>query len=135
MIIKRQIDIENEVRKALLPYLKAYCRPLPAKYSLPNILITQAGGVTTNTVDTFTVVIDARAETELEAGEMLRTAVGILKQVAKEQTTAIRHVIVNTSGSWGSDPVRPDLAMFSATLLITAHEENANIRRNNTCRK
>ena len=127
MNIKRQIDIEDEVRKALSPYLTAYCRPLPAKYSLPNILITQAGGVTTNTVDTFTVVIDARAETELEAGEMLRTAVGILKQVAKEQTTAIRHVIVNTSGSWGNDPVRPDLAMFSATLLITAHEENANI--------
>ena len=127
MIIKRQIDIEDEVRKALLPYLTAYVRPLPAKYSLPNILITQAGGVTTNTVDTFTVVIDARAETELEAGEMLRTAVGILKQVAKEQTTAIRHVIVNTSGSWGNAPVRPDLAMFSATLLITAHEENANI--------
>ena len=127
MIIKRQIDIEDEVRKALLPYLTAYVRPLPAKYSLPNILITQAGGVTTNTVDTFTVVIDARAETELEAGEMLRTAVGILKQVAKEQTTAIRHVIVNTSGSWGSDPARPDLAMFSATLLITAHEENATI--------
>ena len=129
MIIKRQIDIEDEVRKALLPYLTAYVRPLPAKYSLPNILITQAGGVTTNTVDTFTVVIDARAETELEAGEMLRTAVGILKQVAKEQTTAIRHVIVNTSGSWGNDPVRPDLAMFSATLLITAHEENATIIR------
>ena len=127
MIIKRQIDIEDEVRKALLPYLTAYVRPLPAKYSLPNILITQAGGITSNTVDTFTVVIDARAETELEAGEMLRTAVGILKQVAKEQTTAIRHVIVNTSGSWGNDPVRPDLAMFSATLLITAHEENANI--------
>ena len=40
MTINRSIDIEEEVRTALLPYQTAYCRPLPAEYNLPNILIT-----------------------------------------------------------------------------------------------
>lgn len=122
MIITKSIDIEEEVRKALSDHLTAYCRPLPADYALPHILITQVGGQTAQTIDTFYVVLDSRAETEAAALDYLNTAIGILKQVAKEQTTAIRHVTVNSSGSWGNDPVRPDLAMCSARLDVVAHQ-------------
>lgn len=122
MRIKRSIDIEDEIRQALNPYLSPYVRPLPAEYDLPNILITQVGGTTSQTIDTFAVVLDARANTEAAALDTLNKAVGILKQVAKEQTTALRHVTVNTSGSWGRDPVRPDLAMCSARIEVVAHQ-------------
>lgn len=60
--------------------------------------------------------------TEAEALDYLNTAVGILKAVAKAQTTALRHITVNSSGSWGVDPVRPDLAMCSARLEVVAHQ-------------
>ena len=122
MIINKSIDIEEEIRSALSEYQAAYCRPLPAEYTLPHILITQVGGQTVQTIDTFYVVLDSRAETEAAALDYLNTAIGILKQVAKEQKTAIRHVTVNSSGSWGNDPVRPDLAMCSARLEIVAHQ-------------
>ena len=122
MIYLKSIDIENEIREALAPYLTAYCRPLPAEYTLPNILITQVGGTTSNKVDTFGVVLDSRAKTEAEALDALNQAVGILKAVAKAQTTAIRYVNVNSSGSWGADPVRPDLAMCSARIDVVAHQ-------------
>ena len=122
MIIQKSIDIEEEIRSALSEYQTAYCRPLPAEYTLPHILITQVGGQTAQTIDTFYVVLDSRAETEAAALDYLNTAIGILKQVAKEQTTAIRHVTVNSSGSWGNDPVRPDLAMCSARLDVVAHQ-------------
>ena len=122
MIISKSIDIEEEIRSALSEYQTAYCRPLPAEYTLPHILITQVGGQTVQTIDTFYVVLDSRAETEAAALDYLNTAIGILKQVAKEQTTAIRHVTVNSSGSWGNDPVRPDLAMCSARLVVVAHQ-------------
>ena len=122
MIIKKSIDIEDEIRVALEDYLTVYCRPLPAEYDLPHILITQVGGSDRDTIDTFAVVLDSRAETEAAAVDYLNQAKGILKQVAKEQTTAIRHVVVNSSGSWGADPVRPDLAMCSARLEIVAHQ-------------
>jgi len=122
MIINKSIDIEEEIRSALSEYQTAYCRPLPAEYVLPHILITQVGGQTAQTIDTFYVVLDSRAETEAAALDYLNTAIGILKQVAKEQTTAIRHVTVNSSGSWGNDPVRPDLAMCSARLDVVAHQ-------------
>lgn len=127
MDIKRSIDIEDVIRSAFGSMLTAYCRPLPANYSLPNILITQVGGSDLNTIDTFEVVLDARAETPAEASETLRNAVGILRKVAAEQTTAIRYVQVNSSGSWGSDPVRPDLAMYSARLRVVAHLETTTI--------
>lgn len=123
MIINKSIDIEEEVRTALAPYQTAYCRPLPAEYSLPNILITQVGGTQADTIDTFEVVLDSRAETEADALGYLNTAVAILIQTAKEQTTALRHVTINTSGSWGADPVRPDLAMCSARITATAHRQ------------
>ena len=122
MKINKSIDIEDEVRTALAPYLTAYCRPLPADYTLPNILITQVGGTDAQTIDTFEVVLDARAKLEAEAFDCLRTAIAILKTMAKEQTTALRYVTVNSSGSWGTDPVRPDLAMCSARLAIVAHQ-------------
>ena len=123
MTINKSIDIEEEIRTALSPYQTAYCRPLPEDYSLPNILITQVGGTQTDRIDTFEVVLDARAETEAEALDSLNTAIAILIQTAKEQTTALRHVVVNTSGSWGADPIRPDLAMCSARLSVTAHQQ------------
>lgn len=122
MIINKSIDIEDEIRAALTGYLAVYCRPLPAEYSLPHILVTQVGGTDSQTIDRFEVVLDSRAETEASAIDYLNTAIGILKQVAKEQTAALRHVVVNSSGSWGQDPVRPDLAMCSARLEVVAHQ-------------
>lgn len=122
MVINKSIDIEEEIRTALDPYLTAYCRPLPKDYALPNILITQVGGTTTGTIDTFSVVLDSRADSEAEALDTLNRAIGILKQVAKEQITAMRHVTINTSGSWGNDPVRPDLSMCSARIDVVAHQ-------------
>lgn len=123
MVINVSIDIEDEIRQALESYQTAYVRPLPAEYDLPHILITQVGGTTSQTIDTFAVVLDSRAHTEAEALEYLNRAVGILKQVAKEQTTELRHVTVNTSGSWGNDPVRPDLSMCSARIEVVAHQK------------
>ena len=127
MIIHKSIDIEEEVRTALDPHQTAYCRPLPADPSLPNILITQVGGTETDRIDTFEVVLDSRAETEAEALSYLNMAKAILIQTAKEQTTALRHVVVNTSGSWGADPVRPDLAMCSARISVTAHQQKVEV--------
>ena len=122
MTINKSVDIENEVRNALISYQTVYCRPLPAEYDLPNILVTQVGGTDSQTIDTFEVVLDSRAEVEADAIDYLNAAIAILKSVAKEQTTALRYVTVNTSGSWGADPVRPDLAMCSARLAIVAHQ-------------
>ena len=127
MKIDKSIDVEEEIRTALIPYQTAYCRPLPAEYSLPNILVTQVGGTDTDRVDTFEVVLDSRAETEAEALSYLNMAKAILIQTAKEQTTALRHVVVNTSGSWGADPVRPDLAMCSARISVTAHQQKVEV--------
>lgn len=128
MIINRSIDIENEIRGALDGYQTVYCRPLPRRYSLPHILVTQVGGTQTDTIDTFEVVLDARAETEAAALEYLSTAIGLLIHTAKAQTTALRHVVVNSSGSWGVDPVRPDLAMCSARISVTAHQQKAEVK-------
>lgn len=127
MKINRSVDIEEESRIALSEHLTAYCRPLPADYELPNILITQVGGSDLNTIDTFEVVLDARAETEQAASETLRTAIGVLKAAAAAQTTAIRHVSVNSNGSWGVDPVRPDLALCTARLSVVAHLETMEV--------
>jgi hypothetical protein len=127
MIINKSIDIEDEVRLALEDHLTVYCRPLPADYSLPHILVTWVGGSVNQTIDTFEVVLDARAKSEAEAVDYLQTAKGILKEVAKQQTTSIRLVNENTSGSWGADPVRPDLAMCSARLSIVAHQKSVEV--------
>ena len=124
MIIERPIDIEDVVRLALADHLTAYCRPLPKDYSLPCILVSKVGGTDRDKIDTFEVVLDARGKTEYEADLALRNAIGILKAV---EGTAIRYVTVNSSGSWGSDPARPDLAMCSARLSIVAHVERTTI--------
>lgn len=127
MLYNKSVDIEDEVREALSPYMHAYCRPLPVNYSLPNILITQVGGTDSNEIDTFGVVLDSRAATEAEALDTLNQAVGLLKAVAKQQTTALRYVSVNSLGSWGADPVRPDLAMCSARLDVVAHQQTMEV--------
>ena len=129
MIIRRSIDVEDVVRGALSGYMAAYCRPLPKTFSLPNILVQQVGGTDSDTIDTFEVVLDARAESEGEAIEALQNAVGILKATAAAQTTALRYIDVNSSGSWGMDPVRPDLAMCSARLRVTAHQETTEVTK------
>ena len=122
--IIRSIDIEDVIRTALSGHFTIFCRPLPAKFTVPSLEISSVGGTDENEVDTFDVVLDARAQEDADANELLRNAIGTLKAIAKQQTTAIRHVTVNASGSWGSDPVRPDLAMYSARLRITAHQES-----------
>ena len=125
--ITRSVDIENEIRNALKRYMTAYCRPLQAGFSIPSVLITQVGGSDANQIDTFDVTLDARAADEATANETLRNAIGLLRKAAGEQTTAIRHIEVNSSGSWGTDPVRPDLSMCSARIRVVAHLENATI--------
>lgn len=126
--IRRSVDIEDEIRKALKNYMTAYCRPLPANYSLPCILITQIGGSDVEgQVDTFNVTLDARAKVAADANETLRNALGILRKVTEEQTTPLRHIVVNSSGNWGSDPVRPDLAMYSAQISVVVHQETITI--------
>lgn len=126
--IKRSVDIEDEVRIALKDHLTAYCRPLPKDFSLPCILITQVGGTDQDgQIDTFEVTLDARASNAADANETLRNALGVLRKAAGDQTTAIRFVEVNSSGSWGSDPARPDLAMYSARIRVVAHLDTKSI--------
>lgn len=125
--IERSIDVEEEIRAALSDYMTTYVRPLPASFTVPSILITATGGSETNKVDTFNVVVDSRAELEADALLNLRNAVGIIRKIAEGQTTALRYVAVNTLGSWGRDPVRPELAMCSATLRVVAHIEEVEV--------
>lgn len=127
MEIQRSIDIEDEVRQVLAKHLTAYCRPLPKEFTVPCILVSQVGGSDRNQADTLEVVLDSRANGEADALLTLRNAVGILRQAAKSQTSAIRSITVNSSGSWGLDPVRPDLSMCSARIRVVAHLETANI--------
>lgn len=89
----------------------------------------QVAGTDSASIDTFEVVLDSRADNEAEALETLRNAIGILKAVSKQQMTPIRFVSVNSSGSWGNDPMRPELAMCSARLSVVAHEESAEVSR------
>ena len=126
--IRRSVDIEDEVRIALKDYMTAYCRPLPSNFSTPCILITQVGGTDqSGQIDEFDVTLDARAKDAADANETLRNAIGILRKAAGDHNTAIRHVEVNSSGSWGNDPVRPDLSMYSARIRVWAHLETTTI--------
>jgi len=127
VVIQTSIDIEHEIQKILAEYMTAYCRPLPANFATPCILVTKVGGSDTDTIDTQEVVLDSRAPRESQAVDLLNKAVGILRQIAKEGTTPVRHVRVTSSGSWGVDPVRSDLAMCSARLSVTAHLETKTI--------
>lgn len=126
--IRRSVDIEDEVRLALKGHITTYCRPLPKDFKMPCILVTQVGGSDqSGQIDTFDVTLDARATNAADANETLRNAIGVLRKAAGDQTTAIRHVEVNSSGSWGTDPVRPDLSMYSARIRVVAHLESKQI--------
>ena len=123
MNILRPIDIEAEARLALKDYFTTYVRPLPANYTLPCLLITATGGTSSNEVDTFTLTLDARADTDAEAYELLTTALGALEKQAQTNVGALRHLSLNSLARWGSDPVRPDLKLCTATVLVTCHRE------------
>ena len=122
MIIERTIDIENEVRMALNPYFKIYCRPLPKNFKLPSLLVTLVGGTDDKTIDGCDIILDARAHNEAEALNLLLDATATLKAVTKNQTSKIRFVTINTIGSWGTDPIRPELALASARVRIYTHK-------------
>lgn len=125
--IERSIDVEEEIRASLSSYMTTYVRPLPDGFTVPSILVTATGGSERDKVDTFNVVLDSRADDEETALLNLRNAVGIVRKIAEGQTTALRYVAVNTLGSWGKDPVRPELAMCSATLRVVAHIETVEV--------
>ena len=129
MNILKPEDIEEQIRLALAEYLTVYVRPLPANYALPNILVMANGGSTANTIDTFTVTLNARAETDAEALDYLNDALGVLAEQAAEQAGAIRNVTINSLASWGTDPVRPDLKLCTATVLVTAHRATKTINK------
>ena len=121
MIILRPVDIEDQIRLALKDYLTVYVRPLPDNFTTPCILVTATGGSSENTIDTFTVVLDARAKTDAEAFSLIRTAQGLLEAQAENQFGALRNVSTNSLARWGNDPARPDLKLCTATVLVTAH--------------
>ena len=127
MNILKPVDIEEQIRLALENYLTVYCRPLPASFSTPCILVTAAGGSSRDQVDTFTVSIDARAETDAEAYDTLATANGILEEQANQQAGALRNATINSLARWGNDPVRPDLKLCTATMIVTAHRDAVNV--------
>ena len=127
MKIERCIDVEEEIRANLAGYITTYVKPLPKDFSVPSILVTAVGGTEANTIDTFDVTLDSRAENEEEALTNLRNAVGILKEIAKSQQTALRYVTINTLGSWGRDPVRPELALCSSRVRVVAHIETVEV--------
>ena len=123
MNILKPVDIENEVRLALKDYFEAYCRPLPENYGLPNVLIEQTGGSTENKIDTFLVRLSVRAKTDAESNDVMRTVLGVLQTRSEEQFGALRHMSLNSQASWGTDPVRPDLKLCTALVLLTVHRE------------
>ena len=129
MNILKPTDIEEQIRTALAEYLTVYVRPLPANFSLPCIMATVSGGSTTNTIDTFTVTLSARAETDAEALDYLNDALGVLAEQAAAQAGAIRNVSINSLASWGTDPIRPDLKLCTATVLVTAHRAKKTINK------
>lgn len=129
MKIDRSIDVEDEIRVALNAYIKTYVRPLPAKFEVPSILVTAVGGSTENTVDYFDVTLDSRASEDAIALENLRNAVGIVIKIALSQQTRLRFAEIINLGSWGRDPVRPELAMCTARLRVLAHIETVEVNR------
>lgn len=128
MNINRQIDIENEIRLALIDNFEAYCRPLPKEYGLPNVLVEQIGGTTSNTLDSFQIKLSIRAKTDEEAMDTLRNVLGVLEYQTEHQFGALRHIKVNSLASWGSDPVRPDLKLCTMTAIVIAHREKYEIK-------
>lgn len=127
MNILRPIDIEDEIRLALNDHFTTYVRPLPEKYTLPNLLITATGGTSKDTIDTFIVTIDARGETDASAYITLSNALGVLEKKANMQSGNLRNVAINSLTRWGNDPVRPDLKLCTGTVVVTCHRESFDI--------
>ena len=127
MKIDRSIDVEEEIRLALKDYIKTYVRPLPANFEVPSILVTVVGGTTENTVDYFDVTLDSRASEDATALENLRNAAAIVVKIALSQQTKLRFAEITNLGSWGKDPVRPELAMCTARLRVLAHIETVEV--------
>ena len=123
----RDIDIEEEVRAALAEKFTAFASELPAKYKLPNIVVKRIGGTPDMKIGTYNVTLDARAKDSATADETMRTALAYLEAIAWQQTTKIRHIEINSSGSWENDPLRPGLAMCTAMLVVTAHRETVDL--------
>lgn len=123
----RPIDVEDAVRSELVAGgLTAYCRPLPASYALPSILVTATGGNQEtdwhgiDVLDNFTVNLTCRGEDNGTTLEYLRNAIGILQNSAGGTLASVR---VNSIYSWGRDATRPELAMCASTIIVTARPE------------
>jgi hypothetical protein len=127
MNILNPVDIENEVRLALKDYFEAYNRPLPEEYGLPNVLIEQTGGSSRDKIDTFQVRLSVRAETNAESNDVMRGVLGVLQTRCEAQFGALRHMSLNSQASWSTDPVRPDLKLCTALVLITTHRETVTL--------
>ena len=127
MKISKPVDIENEIRLALAEYFEVYCRPLPEKYGLPNVLVEQTGGSSSNTIDSFQIKLSVRAKTDAEAIDTMHKVLGVLEYQTEHQVGALRHISVNSMASWGNDPVRSDLKLCTMTALVIAHRETQEI--------
>ena len=123
MNIEVSIDVEDEVRLALKDYVTVYVRPLPENFLTPCVLVEQMGGTSSNTIDNFVIRLGARAATDAEALQLLRVALGVLEAQTKAQFGKLRYSITNSLANWGSDPVRPDLKLCTATVQAYAHKE------------
>ena len=127
--MKRPIDFEDAIREILADRVTAYCKPLPNDFALPCVLITQVGGRTDYTwagvgeIDAADVTIDSRAETDEEAVETLRNAIGHLEEAVSSQKTPLIMMELNTFSSTINDPVRPDLKLCTARILTRARRE------------
>lgn len=127
MIINKSIDVEDEIRKALFPYVNTYVRPLPANFSTPSILVELMGGTSVNLIDTFTVRLSSRAKEDADALELLQTALGVLEYQSKNQFGELRFSTEQSLSNWGNDPVRPDLCLCQATVQVVAHKRQIEI--------
>lgn len=129
--MKKPIDFENEIRLILSGHLTAYCKPLPKDFATPCVLVTQVGGRTSYSwagvamLDAADITLDARAETDAEAIDILHNAIGYLEESVSTQTTPLLMAEVNTFSSTINDPVRPDLKMCTARLLVRARRIEA----------
>ena len=127
--MKRPIDFEDAIREILTDKVTAYCKPLPKDFALPCVLVTQVGGRTDYTwagvgeIDAADVTIDSRAETDAEAVETLRNAIGHLEEAVSSQKTPLIMMELNTFSSTINDPVRPDLKLCTARILTRARRE------------
>lgn len=130
VLISKSKDVEELIRSILAKAFTAYCPPLPAEYTTPCLLVQSVGGSSDASscgaakIDHYTVTVDSRANTEVDALDCLQKAVALLES---KSGTELSHVAVNSLYSWGSDPVRPDLAMCSATIIVTTHRDEVTL--------